>query len=153
ARAHDVRMGRESQSILFINVHAPSRGNYEALVMQLLDAVEEKFGAENKIIAGDFNLTTAYRQSGETIKNTTGELVILERMQGKQGLINAWQFLHPQEPLPQTLRWSNKPLEPYHCDGIFISKTLLPYLQQTEVICHDDWTTLSDHNPIVATFL
>jgi exonuclease III len=150
ARAKGIQIGDLSEPVLFLNVHAPSRGNYEILVTQLIEAIVEKFPGEKIVMGGDFNLTTAIRQENEELQNTKGELAILKHIENGLGLINTWQTLHPCQPLPQTLRWNNKPLTPYHCDAIYIPKCWSSQLLQAEIINHGDWDNLSDHKPIVA---
>jgi endonuclease/exonuclease/phosphatase family metal-dependent hydrolase len=115
----------------------------------MLEAIAQKWSKIPMIIAGDFNITTAIRQSGEELENTAGEVKILHRMKNELGVFNAWQYLYPNDALPQTLRWSNKPELPYHCDGVFLSEGLLPHLASAEIVGSGAWASLSDHNPIV----
>lgn len=117
----------------------------------MIEALAKQCKNTCMIIAGDFNVTTAIRKETEGLKNTPGEVDILHRLQNELGIFNAWQYLHPDAELPQTLRWSNKPAAPYHCDGIFLSKNLLPHLVSAEIIGTEEWATMSDHNPLVIT--
>ena len=132
-------------------IHAPSPGPYEPVVNGILDEIAKIKDGMSMILAGDFNITTALRHSSEAIKNTAGERRILSRMRKEFGLFNAWQTLHPNQDLPQTLRWTKKPSAPYHCDAIFVSHDLLPHLVSAEVISTGDWGVISDHNPILIT--
>lgn len=149
ARVHDFPLGNSYQTILLFSIHAPSPGPYEPRVNRLIDAISIQWPNTLLIMAGDFNLTTAIRRETETLQNTSGELKLLRKMQSEIGVRNAWQHLHPDDALPQTLRWSNKPLEAYHCDGIFISDSLTPHLVSAEVVGYGAWEKLSDHNPIL----
>lgn len=152
AKIHDFPLGDTLRTVLLFSIHAPSPGPYEPRVIRMIDAISAQHRGVPMIIAGDFNLTTAIRNSAEKLKNTPGELKILQRMQNELGLINAWQHLHPGKELPQTLRWNNKPLDAYHCDGIFISDGFAVYLREASVINHGVWGQLSDHNPILIEF-
>ena len=149
AIVHDFKVVDTSKTVLILSVHAPSPGPYEPRVSRMLDAIIQKWGQTPLIIAGDFNITTAIRQFGEDLQNTTGEIRILMKLKNEQNVHNAWQFLHPKDALPQTLRWSKNPKLPYHCDGIFLSEFLLPDLTSAEVISDGFCGSLSDHNPIV----
>lgn len=149
ARIPDLVIGGIAQATLIFNVHVPSPGPYEPRVVRLLNALTQKWSATPMIIAGDFNLTTAIRKETEQLKNTPGEVRILNRLKSEFGVINAWQHLHPNDELPQTLRWSNKPQEPYHCDGIFVSEIHLPHLHSAEIMSTGVWATMSDHNPLI----
>lgn len=152
ARVHDFPLGDTRSTILLFSIHAPSPGPYEPRVNRLIDAISSQWSNTPMMVAGDFNLTTAIRRDTETLKNTPGEIKILRRMQSELGIRNAWQYLHPDSELPQTLRWNNKPLEAYHCDGVFVSDSLTPHLNGAEVINHGAWKQLSDHNPILVSF-
>jgi exonuclease III len=150
ARIKGVKLNGTPQTVTVFCVHAPSPGPYEPQVNRILDEIAKLQDGSPLLIAGDFNLTTAVRHASEDgMRNTAGERRIFERLRREFGLINAWQVLHPNKNLPQTLRWARAPTKPYHCDAIFISHSLLPNLLQAEVIQHGEFATLSDHNPIL----
>jgi endonuclease/exonuclease/phosphatase family metal-dependent hydrolase len=58
----------------------------------------------------------------------------------------------PNAPLPQTLRWARNKTTPYHCDGIFLDRRCMPFLQAASVLVDESWAELSDHNPVLAVF-
>lgn len=150
ARIRDVKIDGTPQTITVFCIHTPSPGPYESHVNRFLDGVSQYLDGTPLIIAGDFNLTTAVRHASEEgMKNTPGERRIHERLRREFGLLNAWQVLHPNQNLPQTLRWTNAPTKPYHCDAIFVSHNLLPHLVRAEVIQDGEFAFLSDHNPIL----
>lgn len=151
ARIPDLVIGGIAQPMLLFSIHAPSPGPYEPRVHRMIEAIAQKWGNAPMIIAGDFNLTTAIRKESENLKNTTGEIKILNRLQNEIGVLNAWQHLHPHDELPQTLRWSNRPLDPYHCDAIFVSEKHVPHLVSAEVMSTGVWGSMSDHNPIIVS--
>ena len=50
------------------------------------------------------------------------------------------------------MRWMRRPDSlPYHCDSIFIPAGWAPALQDCAVLEEDEWSVVSDHNPVVAT--
>jgi exonuclease III len=150
ARIRDVKIDGIPKTLTVFCIHAPSPGSYESHVNRFLDEIGPYRDDTPLLIAGDFNLTTAVRHNSEDgMKNTPGERRIHERLRREFGLLNAWQVLHPNQNLPQTLRWTNAPSKPYHCDGIFISHSLVPYLVRAEVIEDGEFASLSDHNPIL----
>lgn len=154
ARIPDVVINGTSQSVLIFSVHAPSPGPYEPAVKKILDEIYKRWDKSPIIIAGDFNITTAYRHASEPKgPNTRGEIEILERLRREFGLLNAWQALHPNESLPQTLRWTKDAQAKYHCDGIFADHSYLPHLAAASVESSEEWSKLSDHNPIVITIV
>ncbi len=152
-RISNVMIGGISQSVMVFSIHAPSPGPYEPAVSKILDAIAKRWDGTPLIIGGDFNLTTAIRHQSELTlsSNTVGERKILQRLRTQFGLLNAWQALHPNENLPQTLRWNRDPVPAYHCDAIFVSHSHLPHLLDASIESGGEWTTLSDHNPVVAT--
>jgi endonuclease/exonuclease/phosphatase family metal-dependent hydrolase len=153
ARISDFVMGNVEQPVLIFSIHAPSlkQGTYERHVNHILDEISKIKGNTPLILAGDFNLTTAaVRHPNEEMKNTAGEKKILERLRTEFGVQNSWQYLHKDEDLPQTLRWTNNPTKPFHCDAIFLSDDLLKHLVSAEVPSTGIWGTMSDHNPVIA---
>lgn len=90
------------------------------------------------------------RHPAEHMKNRRGELALLQRFDDEFGLCSAWQGVHPDAALPQTLRWARDPDPPYHCDGIFLPRSWLTALTSVEILADEAWVALSDHNPILA---
>lgn len=153
ARINDIAIGGERRSLMVFSIHAKSPGPYVPVVRKILGTIEKAWDRTTPLIlAGDFNMTMAYRQDGEALKNFPAEIEILERMRGDFGVVNAWQALHPGVDLPQTLRWSNDRTIPYHCDGIFLSEALLASVESARIVQEDHWTKASDHNPILVDF-
>lgn len=139
----------DSQTAMIFSIHAPTSPSYVAEVNKILDEIRVEWDGQPLILAGDFNVTTARRQSSEPFKNSRQELDLLNRLQADFGLINAWQTLNPEAPLPQTLRWNSKPSIPYHCDAVFVSHQFVPHLATARIESSGDWGVLSDHNPVI----
>ena len=115
----------------------------------LLDTLTAVGGELPLLLGGDFNITTGVRHETEALKNTIGERQIQARLRTQFRLFNAWQILHPNTSLPQTLRWSKDRTQNYHCDAVFVSDQHLRHLLSAEVKAFGPWETLSDHLPMV----
>ena len=150
-KINDFSIGNIERTLLVFSVHAPTPGPYDKRVNDILDFIYKISGDSEVLIAGDFNIDTAFRHPSEEIENTPKEKAILERLRRKFGLVNAWQAIHPNTNLTQTLRWSKNKEAPYHCDGIFVPLKWLRYLESCEIVS-EGWTETSDHNPVVAEF-
>lgn len=153
-------VGGICKPLTVFSVHAPTTGpddkkvSYERKVNEILDFIPKGTDSSDILIGGDFNVTTAIRHSSEVaegLKNTKAEKAIIDRLRKDFGLVNSWQAIHPNQCLPQTLRWSGNKDTPYHCDGIFVPVSWLRYLESCDVAT-EGWVEMSDHNPIVATF-
>lgn len=138
--------------LLVFSVHAPSgAGTYSKVVNKLLDEIGKVAGGREVVIGGDFNLTVSHWPGPErpTCKQ---DLAIQARLADEFGLVNCWQAANPDQPLHQTLRWTNDRTIPYHCDGLFVPKAWKDRLVSCVVLAGDEWNRLSDHNPVVACF-
>lgn len=140
------------ESLMVFCVHAPSRKqSYQRQVNQLLDEIARLAGGQEIVIGGDFNLTVS-NWKGPDRSTSQPDLAIQARLAEEFGLINCWQTANPNQPLHQTLRWSNNRTVPYHCDGIFVPKSWASRLVSCNVLSSPEWEQLSDHNPVVAEF-
>jgi len=139
-------------SILVFSIHVPSRNEtYAKQVDKLLDEIARVALGRQIVIGGDFNIAVSHWPGSER-KVSKKELAIQARLAEEFGLINCWQEANPDRPLAQTLRWTGNRAIPYHCDGLFVPKAWKTRLQSCHVLDGDEWTRLSDHNPVVATF-
>jgi endonuclease/exonuclease/phosphatase family metal-dependent hydrolase len=134
------------------SIHAPFRGSYQRAVTEILDMIAANAGGCAVVIGGDLNVSAGVRHASEERTTSAGNRAILTRLTEEFGLLNCWQEANPNRPLAQTLRWTNAPTIPYHCDGLFVPRSWLPYLRACEVISSPEWDILSDHNPVVAWF-
>lgn len=134
------------------SIHAPEiKGNYWKPVNKILDEIKRIAGDREIIIGGDFNLTVS-NWTGLVPPVKKQDLAIQTRLSEEFGLLNCWQEANPSQPLHQTLRWTRNRTFPYHCDGLFVPKTWKDRLLSCSVLSGDEWTSLSDHNPVVASF-
>lgn len=138
--------------LLAFSVHAPSgAGAYSKVVNKLLDQIKKVARGREVVIGGDFNLTVSHWPGPErpTCKQ---DIAIQARLADEFGLFNCWQAANPDQPLHQTLRWTNDRSIPFHCDGLFVPKAWKDRLVSCVVLAGDEWNRLSDHNPVVASF-
>lgn len=99
------------------------------------------------IIGGDFNFKSlGVRAASEVLRNTPQERQALRQFR-ELGLSLAWQDCHPDEPLPQTLRWTRDPATAFHCDG-FLLRDCGGMTVRCEVLCSPEIAAASDHNPV-----
>lgn len=138
----------ENRILRVFSIHAPDP--YRKSVNEVLDFISTVAKDDDLIIGGDFNLTVGVRHPGEDRQDQ--DLWLLERLRQEFGLMSCWQAANPNRDLPQTLRWSGNPTAAYHCDGIFAPGSWYRYLSRCEVLSTPEWTALSDHNPVVASF-
>lgn len=141
--------GITGRSLCVFSLHAPVP--YKRSVNQILDFISTFSGDFDLIIGGDFNLTTGVRHPKEKLQDQT--LWLLDRLRKEFNLMSCWQAANPNQDLPQTLRWSGDKTQPFHCDGIFMPAHWYRYLDDCEVLVSPIWERLSDHNPVVATFI
>ena len=139
-------------SIMAFSVHAPVfKGSYSKPVNKILDEISRIAGRREIIIGGDFNLTVS-NWAGSERPVSKQDLAIQARLADEFGLLNCWQEANPDQPLHQTLQWTGDRTIAYHCDGLFVPKAWKTRLQSCSVLAGDEWNSLSDHNPVVATF-
>jgi endonuclease/exonuclease/phosphatase family metal-dependent hydrolase len=146
------RPGKGKRPLRAFSIHAPIRGSYHRAMNQILDMIADHARDGDIVIGGDLNVTAGERHPLEARTTSVADRAILGRLGDEFGLANCWQEANPDKPLAQTLRWSNAPAVPYHCDGLFVPRSWLPSLHSCEVVASPDWDGRSDHNPIVARF-
>lgn len=135
------------------SLHAPTtnNGDYPKQVNLILDEIKRIAGGREMIVGGDFNLTVSNCPDSDR-PISKADLAIQTRLADEFDLINCWQEANPNQPLPQTLRWSGDRTIPYHCDGIFVPRSWKDRLQSCVVPAGEEWNVLSDHNPVIASF-
>lgn len=122
------------------------------MVNSILDTIGKPRNSCHLVIGGDFNLSVSERHPSEEQKNKKCNLEIQSRLRDEWGLINCWQTMHPNTPLAQTLRWTTNPIQPYHCDGIFVPAAWSAQLTLCELLSGSEWDAMSDHNPVLTEF-
>jgi endonuclease/exonuclease/phosphatase family metal-dependent hydrolase len=135
------------------SLHCPAgeRG-YIKTLHEILDRLAPFTHGADVILGGDFNVAAGYRLPAEKRTITPREKGILDRLSEELGLVSCWQAANPGRPLAQTLRWTANRATPYHCDGIFVTRSWLPHLTSSRVVRGSRWDRMSDHSPVLATF-
>ena len=142
----------ETDATMVFSIHAPSRAeSYSKQVNKLLDEISRIANGREIVVGGDFNLTVSNSEESQRPVSKQ-DLAIQTRLANEFGLINCWESANPNQPLPQTLRWTRDRTTPYHCDGLFVPKSWRDRLESCVVLSGDAWNKLSDHNPVVAQF-
>jgi endonuclease/exonuclease/phosphatase family metal-dependent hydrolase len=144
---------KRHRSLLVFSVHIPyGPGGYVTQAQALLDEIARLAAGNDLIIGGDFNLAISpgHRADKPLSKR---EAAIHARLREEFGLMNCWQEANPGQPPAQTLRWTGNRTIPYHCDGIFTPRRWRTRLQSCVVLSGAEWNQLSDHNPVIATFV
>jgi hypothetical protein len=140
-----------AEPVYAFSVHMPQlKSSYVHVANMMLDRLAPLVDGLPLILAGDWNLSIGVRQPDEELQNEPGGLELIRRLEEDFGVRSAWSTMNPNLALPQTLRWSRDPLPPFHIDGIFIPTEWGDRLRSAEVLSGEPWTSLSDHNPVVA---
>ncbi|MEQ8788810.1 MAG: hypothetical protein RIC55_21035 [Pirellulaceae bacterium] len=149
----DFRLGDTSSKLRVFSIHAPTaKESYQRAVNSILDMIREERGGCDIVIGGDFNLTISEPGEGDQVEVKKPDLAIQARLRDEFGLINCWRAANPDADLVQTLRWDRNPEATYHCDGLFVPAAWATRLTSCDVLADDEWTAISDHNPVVAEF-
>jgi endonuclease/exonuclease/phosphatase family metal-dependent hydrolase len=141
------------------SVHAPTgtatspRSHYTDEVVTILGLIREAVRpGVHLVVGGDFNFTLGERHASEALKTNARDRRALAAI-ADAGLVSCWNATHPDQPLPQTLRWSRDKAPgktaPYHCDGILVPQSWSAWV--TCDIHTEERYAVSDHNPVSAT--
>lgn len=113
----------------------------------------QNFFDSSTVIAGDFNWNVIWDHSGEM--DLYGNFTDVNSFLGRHGIRSLYHtftgipFGRESDP---TLYHRKNRLKSYHVDYIFSSSDLLCRMKSLKVGRYDDWISLSDHMPILATF-
>lgn len=110
----------DGKRTVVVSSHAPDgAGGYAGRVNAILDTIRSITIDVDLVIGGDFNLSVSYWQTPPRATSKKDQR-IQSRLAEEFGLVNCWQTANPGVEPVQTLRWTNDPITPYHCDGIFV---------------------------------
>lgn len=137
-----------------VSVHLADKldGDYWPLARKVMADIASLPPGGDLVIGGDFNLTVGIqgKDRGEYVTSGAARK-FLKLMQTEFGLMSAWQAVNPNTELAQTYRhWNSQ--KRFHLDGIFIPARWYRYLESCAVTNDPDWSGVSDHYPVVATF-
>jgi exonuclease III len=145
----------DSGRLAVFSVHVPTstatcpRSHYTDEVVTILDLIRKAVRpGVHLVVGGDFNFTLGERHASETLKTSARDRRALAAI-ADAGLVSCWNATHPDQPLPQTLRWSRVKATPYHCDGILVPQSWSAWI--TCDVHAEERYAVSDHNPVSAT--
>ena len=134
-------------------IHTPTKTENNVYIWQLQEVLEyiyQHHKDDTIILAGDFNVEMSERGAGEHRKNESLEQEIREYLRRNLDLVNCWQLLHPNKPLPSTYVGQGNGT---HIDGIFVTSKLQRFLRSCSVIPKEQYQwTYADHCAVVAEF-
>lgn len=147
-------MDSEIGLLAAFSVHAPTstatspRSHYTDEVVTILGLIREAVRpGVHLVVGGDFNFTLGERHASEALKTSARDRRALSAI-ADAGLVSCWNAAHPDQPLPQTLRWSRDKAPgkttPYHCDGILVPQSWSAWV--TCDIHAEERYSVSDHN-------
>ncbi len=122
---------------------------YVVAANHLLDSLGPIVSGAPLVLGGDWNLTIGHRHADEEMQNRPGEVELLDRLGQEFGVVSSWPTFNAGLPLAQTLRWVADRIPAFHCDGIFVPAPWAKAIRSAEVLTGEDWTKISDHNPVV----
>jgi exodeoxyribonuclease-3 len=125
-------------------------GPYVTQVWKALHYYETLLAGKKIILAGDFNSNTIWDRPKRAGNHST----VVEKLATNK-IYSTYHFFHQQQqgkeihPTQFMYRHQDKP---YHLDYCFASHYFIKRLVSVEVGAYKDWTTLSDHKPLMVTF-
>lgn len=145
-----------NETLTVFNIHAQNEskvGNgYVNGIKGALEKIKDIRSEGNLVIGGDFNLSTINNEPDSSKALSRHERELINLLRTDFHLVSAWTLAHPKDKLPQTLRWRFHPEPLFHCDFLFVPEAWGGHITTCDVLSSGKWDTLSDHNPVVATF-
>ena len=129
-------------------VWTQKRPSYIGTLFEAVDRYKDFLRESPSVIVGDFNSHPRW-DSDNPVQNHSAFVDLLER---EFGIVSAYHNRSgysaeaPEEP---TLYWRWNELKPFHIDYCFIPKAWLPRLRSVEVGSFAEWSSQSDHRPLV----
>jgi exodeoxyribonuclease-3 len=125
-------------------------GQYITQVWKAVHFYEDIITEENTILIGDFNSNTIWDRP----KRVGNHSDLVKKLELK-GIKSAYHEFHAQQQgkeIHSTLYMYRHKEKPYHIDYCFASSDFLKRLKDVEIGKHCDWSSLSDHCPIIVDF-
>ncbi|MEP6926003.1 MAG: endonuclease/exonuclease/phosphatase family protein [Ginsengibacter sp.] len=126
-------------------------GKYITQVWKAINYYDRLIRDNSTILIGDFNSNTIWDYKKHRLSNHSSVVTALEEM----GIFSTYHLHHKQtqgkeqHPTYFMYRHLNKA---YHIDYCFASRNLLDKLENVEIGTHEQWTSFSDHNPLIVSF-
>lgn len=120
---------------------------YTEQVWNAVHFYNELLAEENVILIGDFNSNSIWDKPKRLFNHTNLVDLLIAK-----GIFSAYQHFHNQKhggERDSTLFMHRKNDRPYHIDYCFASKNLIDKMTNVEIGPYENWTTYSDHNPLI----
>ncbi len=142
---------KNTYTLLVIWAQKPdTNDNYGIQVWKAINYYTDLLSLDNLILIGDFNSNTFWDKPNR-ISNHSNVVAFLSQ----HGIESTYHHFCNQiqgEEKDPTFYLYKQIRRPYHLDYCFVSKNLLKKLNDVHVGNHKDWTTLSDHSPVIVSF-
>jgi exodeoxyribonuclease-3 len=144
--------GKEKFALYAIWAHNPTdkEGRYITQVWKAINFYNGRLRNKNTLLVGDFNSNTIWDKPRRIGNHST----VVDFLQ-KKGIYSAYHHHFKQDQGKEqhpTLYLYRQQDKPYHIDYCFASKNLIEKLQSVEVGDFAEWSTYSDHVPLLANF-
>jgi len=127
-----------------------SEHQYVGQVWKALAHYKKLIKKQRTILIGDFNSNTIWDKP-RRIGNHTDVVNLLAKKQIKSAYHHHFEQAHGTELHPTFSLYRHKD-KPYHLDYCFASADFMRELTVVEIGTHDDWCSLSDHQPLLVEF-
>jgi len=138
-------------TILAIWAQKPnSNDNYGIHIWKAINYYTDLLSLDNLLLIGDFNSNTFWDKPNRE-SNHSNVVAYLSKL----GIESTYHHFYNQtqgKAKDPTFYLYKQIERPYHLDYCFVSRNLLDKLQDVHVGNHQDWTTLSDHSPVIISF-
>jgi exonuclease III len=123
---------------------------YAGQVWKAIQHYDSELKNERTILIGDFNSNTIW----DKLKRKVSHSYIVECLEQKE-IYSTYHKHHQQTQGKEehsTLFMYRHQNKPYHIDYCFASIDLINKLKNVEIGSYEEWTTYSDHKPVIVTF-
>ena len=144
--------GKFDFTLFAIWANNPQDKNYQYVgqVWKAIQHYDSVLKNERTILMGDFNSNTIW----DTLKRKVSHSTIVECLERKK-IYSTYHKHHKQTQGKEehsTLFMYRHQNKPYHIDYCFASIDLINKLKNVEIGSYEEWTTYSDHKPVIVTF-
>jgi hypothetical protein len=135
------------QSFHLLAIWAQRSPTYVRAILGALDDYGDFLRAAPSIVIGDFNSHLRWDRNDRNANHS----VLVRRLQNEFGLVSAFHAVAERDGRPETPTYFHQWNEtrPYHIDYAFIPSSWAPRLLSVEIGSYADWSTESDHRPLI----
>lgn len=144
------RKDRFTLYAIWANNPSDKEGRYITQIWKAVNFYDRLLRKKNTLLVGDFNSNTIWDKPRRKGNHST----LVDFLQQKE-IYSVYHHHFKQEQgkeIHPTLFMYRQKDKPYHIDYCFASKNLIEKLQSVEVGDFTQWSTYSDHVPLVAHF-